>query len=124
MPDSEDEAYDPWPSCIMDMTGCHCGSYYSMKYNLSATLTTFLKIDPKTQMNWHEMDNAILEYADKHAGFKDTTFNYDADLWDLLGLNKNNIFKFYQIQRYIEKHATKADPPVYFGTSLADLDLL
>ena len=37
----EDEAYDPWPGCIMDRTGCHGQSYYTMKYEVNEQLISF-----------------------------------------------------------------------------------
>ena len=44
---SEDEAYDPWPGCIMDRTGCHGQSYYTKKYNINEQLVSFFNLDNK-----------------------------------------------------------------------------
>jgi hypothetical protein len=38
---SEDEAYDPWPGCYMDSTGCHYAIYYSDTYILNEKFANF-----------------------------------------------------------------------------------
>jgi hypothetical protein len=116
--DSEDEAYDPWPGCTMDKTGCHSNSHYTVKYTMDEELSTFLKLDKAVEVTLSDLDDYIIDYAEAHCGIEKTSINYDFALWDLFVLDITKPFKLYQIEQNVRKliHAVPvADRPEYLN---------
>jgi len=101
--DSEDEAYDPWPGCTMDQTGCHSSTHYSVKYTMDEELYTFLKLDKDTEVSLRDLDNHIIHYAEANNGIERCLINYDSALWNLFALDINESLKLYQIERNVRK---------------------
>jgi hypothetical protein len=102
----EDEAYDPWPGCIMDRTGCHGQSYYTKKYKPTEQLINFFRQANIVEgISYNDFDNIIIDYATNHNGIIDdkAIICYDEALWNLLELDKNMPFKFYHISKHFEK---------------------
>jgi len=108
MASSEDEAYEPWPNCIMDRTGCHGKSYYHRKYTVSDKLAIFFKIDKNAELSFSELDDIVIEYAEANNGITRQLIHYDEDLWNLLGFQKDIVFKFYQIEKYMREYVKEA----------------
>ena len=100
--DSEDDAYDPWPGCTMDKTGCHFSSHYTVKYTMDEELSKFLKLDKDAEVTLSDLDNYIIDYAEAHCGIKNTLINYDSALWYLFGLESQSL-KLYQIEINVRK---------------------
>jgi hypothetical protein len=100
----EDEAYDPWPGCIMDRTGCHGQSYYTKKYSVKEQLISFFRQADKS-MSYTDFDNIIIDYAINHNGIIDdkAIICYDEALWNLLELDKDIPLKYYHICKHFEK---------------------
>ena len=109
MSNSEDDAYDPWPGATMTRTGCHCQTYYTTEYRLSAPLCRFFDLDIDIELTEEGIDNLIIGYAEKHNGVDEhkNTIHYDAALWELLGIPKEKPFKYYHIWRVLEKFITR-----------------
>lgn len=101
---SEDEAYDPWPGCIMDRTGCHGQSYYSRKYTLNEELVSFFNLDDNN-LTYNNFDNIVINYAFNNNGISDDKgiIYYDESLWRLFELDKDTPLKFHHISKYFEK---------------------
>ena len=102
---SEDEAYDPWPGCIMDRTGCHGQSYYTRKYTPNEQLLSFFNLEKGTKITYNNFDNIVINYAYNNNGISDDKgiIYYDEALWKLFQLDKDKSLKFYHISKYLEK---------------------
>ena len=102
---SEDEAYDPWPGCIMDRTGCHGQSYYIIKYGISEQLVSFFNLNKDIKLTYSNFENIVIAYAENHNGIMDDKciINYDEALWDLFELDNDTPLKYYNIYKYFEK---------------------
>jgi len=101
---SDDEAYDPWPGCIMDRTGCHVQSYYTKKYKPTEQLISFFRPVDKN-LSYNDFDNIVIDYATNHNGILDDEgiICYDEGLWNLFGIDKNKPLKFYNICKYFDR---------------------
>jgi len=101
---SEDEAYDPWPDCIMDRTGCHGQSYYTMKHEVNEQLLSFFNLE-NNNLTYNNFDNIVIDYAFNNNGISDDKgiIFYDEALWKLFQLDKDKPLKFYHISKYFEK---------------------
>jgi len=97
----EDEAYDPWPGCIMNKTGCHSSSHYKNKYIMNEKFNIFFNQKTDTLLSLSNLDDIVIDYANKHNGIVDTRINYDELLWNLFGIDKNKTFKLYEIEKYV-----------------------
>ena len=108
---SEDEAYDPWPGCIMDRTGCHGQSYYTKKYNVNEQLISFFNLD-NNNLTYNNFDNIVIDYAFNNNGISDDKgiIFYDEALWNLFELDKDKPLKFYHISKYFEKFFLSMSP--------------
>ena len=108
--DSEDDAYDPWPDCIMDRTGCHCQSYYHVKYVVDEQFAKFFNIDISGQYTKTDLDRVIIDYIEqKHGESQKTNLAYDEPMWNLFDLDKTKTLKFYQLERNFRKFITRLD---------------
>ena len=96
----EDEAYDPWPGCKMDETGCHSSSHYKNKYIMNEKFNIFFN-QKDTLLSLSNLDDIVIDYANKHNGIVGTRINYDELLWNLFGIDKNKTFKLYEIEKYV-----------------------
>jgi len=116
--DSEDEAYDPWPGCTMDETGCHSKSHYTVKYTMDEELSSFLKLDKDAEVTLGDLDHYIIEYAKAHCGIERCNIKYDVALWDLFALDITKPFKLHHIEQNVRKliHAVPVpDRPEYLN---------
>jgi hypothetical protein len=102
---SEDEAYDPWPGCVMDRTGCHGQSYYNMKYIVNEQLVSFFNLENNAKITYNNFDNIVIDYAFNNNGISDDKgiIFYDEALWKLFELDKDTPLKFYHINKYFVK---------------------
>lgn len=100
----EDKAYDPWPGCVMDRTGCHGQSYYTIKYTPNEQLISFFNLTDK-EISYNNFDNIVIDYAFNNNGISDDKgiIYYDEALWNLFELDKDTPFKFYHINKYFVK---------------------
>lgn len=101
--DSEDDAYDPWPGCTMDRTGCHSSSHYKVKYTMDEELSAFLKLDKGAEVTLSNLDDYIMDYAEANNGIDKTFIKYDSALWSLFALEPTQNLKLYQIERNVRK---------------------
>ena len=101
---SEDEAYDPWPGCTIDRTGCHNQLHYYRKYSIDSKFAEFFVMDDKALYTLHDLDNIIINYAEAHKGIREhcSRLEYDAKLWAFFALEIGDLFKFYQIEKYVQ----------------------
>ncbi len=114
--DSDEEAYDPWPGCIMDKTGCHYHSYHYLKYSINETFATFFNVDKDAKYTCHELDNIVIDYIEKHNGRTRYNINFHEDLWNFLSIPHDKVFKLYHINDHILKFITKlpdSEQPTY-----------
>ena len=111
---SEDEAYDPWPGCVMDRTGCHGQSYYTMKYKVSEQLVSFFNLE-SNNLTYNNFDNIVIDYAFNNNGISDDKgiIYYDEALWKLFQLDKDKSLKFYHISKYFDRFVVSDFMPPY-----------
>lgn len=101
MPDSEDEAYDPWPGCVMTETGCHYASTYYKKQRMPKHLTDFFGLESDKEYQIHVLEHKIIEYAKAHNGIERLKFNYDETLWNLLERPHSQKMCYYHLSDLI-----------------------
>ena len=66
---SEDEAYDPCPNCVMmTRTGCHGYYHQNRKYTMTTVFATFFTLDIDAQVTLDDLDNIVIDYAENHNG--------------------------------------------------------
>ena len=97
---SEDEAYDPWPDCIMDRTGCHSASHYERKYEVNERIAGFFGLDRDTY-TLHELENVVIDYAESRKLVERCVIGYEEGLWKLFTLDAGQPLKFYQIAKHL-----------------------
>jgi hypothetical protein len=119
---SEDEAYDPWPGCYMDSTGCHYATYYSDTYILNEKFAKFFNLEKNSQFTKKDIDDVIIKYLDENKCIAKygTNISYNEPLWNLFELECNKTLKLYQLERYFIKFIIKvqAEPVHIFSTKL------
>lgn len=124
--DSEEEAYDPWPGCVMTRTGCHYHSLYTREYSLSPALAMFLEISGNAIISYNDIEQSILDYIQQGAPKFPEPIPYDAKLWTLFDLEPEAIIKIYHIPKHIMKHITRVipRPVIYWGSYIEDLEAI
>ena len=106
---SEDEAWDPWPGCMMTRTGCHWGSYKSKLYWITEAFADFFTIDKEDKYTLYRLDDIVIEYAEKRNGVSENSgvINYDEALWEFFSIEKDKPFKYYHIERRVKWFLTE-----------------
>jgi len=101
--DSESEHYDPWPGCIMCMTGCHPSEHYTHCYTISDKFAGFFNLPQNQVMSIGDMELMIINYAKDHGCVDGTLILYNEELWELLEPVNSKKLKFYLLYRYMKK---------------------
>jgi hypothetical protein len=108
----EDEAYDPWPGCTMDSTGCHGGSHYKKKHRMNEKFNNFFDLNKDELLSYNNLDDIVIAFIKKNNGLKDTIINYDELLLELFGIDKNKTFKLYEIEKCREVYYNNIMKPI------------
>ena len=102
--DSESEHYDPWPGCVMCITGCHFSDHYTHMYIVSEPFAAFFHLAQHQPLSIGAMEKLVIDYAKTHKCVEGTLLLYNKDLWNLLKPTNRKQIKFYQLYRFMQKH--------------------
>jgi hypothetical protein len=102
---SEDEAYDPWPGCMMTRTGCHWESHRSTLYRINESFAAFFTLSKDDTFTLYGLDDIVIEYAEKRNGVLENRgiINYDEALWDFFSIEKDKSFKYHHIEDRVKR---------------------